>query len=171
MAQAFTVRAFDAEILSFDTGSAVGLEIMSNRLKVLILCTGNSARSQMAEGLLRDMAGDRIEVASAGVAPTQVRPEAIEAMKEIGIDISDHRSKSIDEFTTQAFDYVITVCDNANQHCPTFPGTSRRIHWSIEDPAAVEGDGKTKLEAFRGARDELRERLDKFVEEEIVGIS
>lgn len=134
------------------------------RLKrVLILCTGNSARSQMAEGLLRNMAGDRIEVASAGVAPTQVRPEAIEAMKEIGIDISNHRSKSVDELITQAFDYVITVCDNANQHCPMFPGACRRIHWSIEDPAAVAGDDKTRLEAFREARDELRERLGKFV--------
>lgn len=101
---------------------------MIDRFRVLILCTGNSARSQMAEGLLRDMAGDRVEVASAGVAPTRVRPEAIEAMKEIGVDISNHRSKSIDELITQAFDYVITVCDNANQHCPVFAGASRRIH-------------------------------------------
>lgn len=142
------------------------------RLKrVLILCTGNSARSQMAEGLLRDMAGDRIEAASAGVAPTQVRPEAIEAMKEIGIDISNHRSKSIDKLITQAFDCVITVCDNANQHCPMFPGACRRIHWSIEDPAAVAGDDKTRLEAFRRARDELRERLRKFIEDEVGRIS
>ena len=164
----FQVRSFGAETPSFDTGSRwLGLQIMLNRKRVLILCTGNSARSQMAEGLLRDMAGDRIEVASAGLAPTQVRPEAIEAMKEIGIDILDQRSKSIEELPTQAFDYVITVCDNANQHCPIFPATSLRIHWSTEDPAAVEGDVKTKLEAFRGARDELRERLDKFVEEEI----
>lgn len=142
------------------------------RLKrVLILCTGNSARSQMAEGLLRNMAGDRIEVASAGVAPTQVRPEAIEAMKEIGIDISNHRSKSVDELIMQAFDYVITVCDNANQHCPTFPGACRRIHWSIEDPAAVAGNDKTRLEAFRRARNELGERLDKFIEKEVGRIS
>src|SRR5688572_10403422 len=113
------------------------------------------------------MAGDRIEVASAGVAPTNVKPEAIEAMKEIGIDISNHRSKSIDELITQAFDYVITVCDNANQHCPVFPGACSRIHWSIEDPAAVAGDDETRLEAFRKARNELRERLDKFIEEEV----
>lgn len=138
------------------------------RLKrVLILCTGNSARSQMAEGLLRDLAGDRVEVASAGVAPTQVRPEAIEAMKEIGIDISNQRSKSIEELVTLAFDFVITVCDNANHHCPTFPGACRRIHWSIEDPAAVEGDDQTRLEAFRLARDELRERLRKFIDDEV----
>ncbi len=123
----------------------------------------------MAEGLLRDMAEDRVEVASAGVAPTHVRPEAIEAMKEVGIDISNHRSKSIDELTTRAFDHVITVCDNANQHCPTFPGAYSRVHWSIEDPAAVEGDDKTRLEAFRRARDELRERLRKFIEDEVTG--
>jgi len=140
---------------------------MSNRSRVLILCTGNSARSQMAEGLLRDMAGDRVEVKSAGVDPTQVRPEAIEVMKEIGIDISSHRSKSLDEFITQPFDYVITVCDNANQHCPVFPGASRRIHWSIEDPARVAGGEKTRLEAFRRGRDELRERFGEFIEDEI----
>lgn len=144
---------------------------MTERIHVLILCTGNSARSQMAEGLLRNMAGDRIEVASAGVAPTHVRPEAIEAMKEIGIDISTHRSKSVDELITQAFDYVITVCDNANQHCPTFPGACRRIQWSIEDPAAVAGNDKSRLEAFRRARNELRERLDKFIEDEVGRIS
>ena len=141
---------------------------MTKRIHVLILCTGNSARSQMAEGVLHDMAGDRVEVASAGVAPTHVRREAIEAMKEIGINISNHRSKSIDEFLPRAFDYVITVCDNANQHCPAFPGASRRIHWSIADPAVVEGDDKTRLEAFRHARDELRERLRKFIEGEVV---
>jgi arsenate reductase len=120
----------------------------------------------MAEGLLREMAGDRIEVASAGVSPTRVRPEAIEAMKGIGIDISTHRSKSIEDLTTRAFDYVITVCDNAKQHCPIFPGVSRQIHWSIEDPAAVAGDDQTRLKAFRLARNELRKRLDKFVEDE-----
>ena len=140
---------------------------MIDRVRVLILCTGNSARSQMAEGLLRDMAGDRVEVASAGVAPTHVRPEAIEAMKEIGIDISTHRSKSIDELTTRAFDYVITVCDNANQHCPIFPGPCSRIHWSIEDPAAVAGEDKTRIEAFRSARNELRERLVKFIKDQL----
>jgi arsenate reductase len=121
----------------------------------------------MAEGLLRDMTGDRIEVASAGVAPTKVRPEAVAVMKEIGIDISSHRSKSIDEFLTQPFDYVITVCDNANQHCPIFGDTSRHIHWSIEDPTAVVGDDEIRLEAFRRARNELRERLQKFVEEDL----
>ena len=127
--------------------------------RVLILCTGNSARSQMAEGLLRDMAGDRFEVVSAGVAPSGVRPEAIEVMREIGIDISGHRSKSVDEFTSQQFDYVITVCDNANQECPMFPGKFQRIHWSIDDPAAVSGGEDARLAAFRTARDELRTHL------------
>jgi len=132
---------------------------MSDKKRVLILCTGNSARSQMAEGLLRHDAGDRFDVASAGVSPSHVRPEAIEAMLEIGIDISGHRSKSVDEFAGQQFDYVITVCDNANQQCPMFPGKTERIHWSIEDPAAVEGDENVRLAAFTNARDELRERL------------
>lgn len=127
--------------------------------RVLILCTGNSARSQMAEGLLRNMAGDKFEVESAGVAPSFVRPEAIEAMREIGIDISGQRSKSVDEFLGQSFDYVITVCDNANQQCPMFPGKAERIHWSIPDPAEVEGDINARLAAFRSAREDLRERL------------
>lgn len=136
---------------------------MSDRIRVLILCTGNSARSQMAEGLLRHDGADVFEVVSAGIDPGFVRPEAVEAMREIGIDISSHRSKSIDEFIAQPFDYVITVCDNANQRCPVFPGASRRIHWSIEDPAAIGGDDETRLEAFRLARDELRERLLGFI--------
>jgi arsenate reductase len=132
---------------------------MSDKKRVLILCTGNSARSQMAEGLLRHDAGDQFEVASAGVAPTQVRPEAIEVMREVGIDISGHRSKSVDEFTDAEFDYVITVCDNANEQCPIFPGKTQRIHWSFEDPAAVQGDKDQRLAIFRKVRDEIRERL------------
>ena len=139
---------------------------MTDRKRVLILCTGNSARSQMAEGLLRDMAAARFEVASAGVAPTQVRPEAVEAMREIGVDISQHRSKSIDEFIKQPFDYVITVCDNANQQCPVFGGDSKRLHWSVEDPAAIEGDDEKRLDAFRDARDDLRKRLRRFLNDE-----
>ena len=113
----------------------------------------------MAEGLLRDIADDKFEVFSAGVDPSYVRPEAIEAMREMGIDISGQRSKSVDEFAGQHFDYVITVCDNANQQCPTFPGKSERLHWSINDPASVSGDEDSRLEAFRTARDELRARL------------
>ena len=126
--------------------------------RVLILCTGNSARSQMAEGLLRAMAGERFQVASAGVAPSSVRPEAIEVMREIGIDISKHRSKSVDEFTGERFDYVITVCDNAREHCPVFPGDAKLIHWSFDDPA-VTGDETV----FRRVRDEIKERLREFI--------
>jgi thioredoxin type arsenate reductase len=141
--------------------------IMSDQKRVLILCTGNSARSQMAEGLLRHIAGDRFDVASAGVSPTRVRPEAIEAMRETGIDISNHHSKSVDEFVEQEFDYVITVCDNANEQCPVFPGKTTRIHWSFDDPAAVEGDDLTRLDAFRQVRDEISNRLRFFVTDEL----
>jgi arsenate reductase len=132
---------------------------MSKQKRVLILCTGNSARSQMAEGLLRAMAGDRFDVASAGVAPSSVRPEAIEVMREIGIDISSHRSKSVDEFTDEQFDYVITVCDNAREQCPVFPAQAKMLHWSFGDPAAT-GD-KT---VFRRVRDEIKERLQEFMD-------
>lgn len=132
---------------------------MGSKKRVLILCTGNSARSQMGEGLLRHDAGDRFDVASAGVAPSHVRPEAMEAMRELGIDISGHRSKSIDEFAGQEFDYVITVCDNANEQCPIFPGKTKRIHWSFEDPAAIQGDEMKRLATFRRVRDQIREKL------------
>lgn len=138
---------------------------MSEPKRVLILCTGNSARSQMAEGMLRHMAGDVYEVASAGVSPSRVRPEAIEAMRELGIDISHHRSKSVDEFTNQKIDYVITVCDNAREHCPIFPGEAKQIHWSFDDPAAIEGDEVARLAVFRRVRDEISERLRAFVTE------
>ena len=135
---------------------------MSDRRRVLILCTGNSARSQMAEGLLRQMAGDVFEVASAGVAPSRVRSEAIEVMSELGIDISAHRSKAVDEFLGQEFDYVITVCDNANQQCPIFLGQTKRIHWSFEDPAAAPGDEAARRAVFRRVRDEIKVRLEEF---------
>ena len=117
----------------------------------------------MAEGLLRQMAGDRFEVASAGISPSAVRPEAIEVMREIGIDISSHRSKSIDEVLGQEFNYVITVCDNANEQCPTFPGSTKRIHWSFEDPAAARGDEATRLVVFRRVRNEIKARLVEFI--------
>lgn len=137
---------------------------MNDKKRVLILCTGNSARSQMAEGLLRWMAGDRFEVLSAGVEPSQVRPQAIEAMREIGIDISKQHSKSVEEFAEQEFDYVITVCDNANERCPVFPGQTKRLHWSFDDPAATKGDEAERLAVFRRVRDEIEARLREFVE-------
>jgi arsenate reductase len=138
---------------------------MSDKRRVLILCTGNSARSQMAEGLLRHDAGDRFEVFSAGTNPSQVRSEAITAMHELGIDISEHRSKSVDEYSSQPFDYVLTVCDNARESCPIFSGRSIQIHHSFEDPAAVQGSREERLAAFRRIRDELRDYLLRFPEQ------
>jgi arsenate reductase len=136
---------------------------MTDKIRVLILCTGNSARSQMAEGLLRHEGGEEFVVESAGIEPSFVRPEAIEVMREIGIDISNQRSKSVDEFIKQPFDVVITVCDNARQNCPVLPGGARQLHWNLRDPAAVEGDVKTRLEEFREIRDELRNHLREFI--------
>ena len=133
--------------------------------RVLILCTGNSARSQMAEGLLRHESGGRWEVHSAGTHPTTVRPEAVAVMNELGIDISRQWSKSVDEFAGREFDFVITVCDHANAVCPVFPGNTRRLHWPFEDPAAVTGTEEAKLEAFRLVRDQIEARVREFVRE------
>jgi arsenate reductase len=130
--------------------------------RVLILCTGNSARSQMAEGLLAHDAADRFEVESAGTKPGHVRPEAIAVMKEIGIDISGHRSKHVDEFRGQSFEYVLTVCDNAKESCPIFPGLSKRLHRAFEDPAAFHGTEEERLAVFRRVRDELGDYLKTF---------
>ena len=139
---------------------------MSEPKRVLILCTGNSARSQMAEGILRHDGGDRFEVESAGVKPSAVRPEAIEAMREIGIDISNHRSKSVDEFAGQDFDYVITVCDNARETCPVFPGKTNRIHQNFEDPPPPGvGSDDERMAVFRRVRDEIREWMKTFISE------
>jgi len=133
-----------------------------NKKRVLILCTGNSARSQMAEGLLRHDAGDRFTVESAGTKPSTVRPEAIAVMKEAGIDIASQRSKSADELAGQEFDYVLTVCDQAKESCPVFFGKATRLHQSFDDPAAVEGSEEKRLGEFRRVRDELRSYLKSF---------
>lgn len=138
---------------------------MADRRRVLILCTGNSARSQMAEGLLRNDAGDRFEVASAGTQPSRVRPEAIKVMQELGIDISNQRSKSVDEFAGQRFDFVVTVCDQAKETCPIYPGHTNRLHHSFEDPAVIEGSEEQRLSAFRKVRDQMRSFLRKFPDE------
>ena len=130
--------------------------------RVLILCTGNSARSQMAEGLLRHEAGEKFDVESAGTKPRSVRPEAIAAMKELGIDISAHRSKHVDEFEGQQFDYVITVCDNARESCPVFFGKAEKLHRDFEDPAALSGSEEQRLALFRRVRDELHGYLREF---------
>jgi arsenate reductase (thioredoxin) len=136
--------------------------------KILVLCTGNSARSQMGEGLFRAEGGEGFEVFSAGTRPTSVRPEAVAVMQEIGIDLSGHRSKSIDEFSGQPMDYVVTVCDHARDVCPLFPAATERIHWSLEDPAAVQGSDAERLEAFRRIRDQLRERVKGFYRDHAV---
>jgi len=129
---------------------------MNDKTRVLILCTGNSARSQMAEGLLRHDAGERFEVVSAGMKASFVRPEAIAVMRELGIDISRHRSKNVDEFQEQPFDYVITVCDNARETCPVFFGGAQKLHHDFEDPAATPGSEEERLAVFRRVRDQLR---------------
>lgn len=133
---------------------------MNDKKRVLILCTGNSARSQMAEGLLRHDAG--FEVESAGTKPSIVRPEAIAVMDELGIDISGHRSKSVDEFAGHDFDTVITVCDSARESCPVYFGKAQKLHESFEDPAAIEGSEEERLAAFRLVRDQLRAWLTEF---------
>ena len=122
--------------------------------RVLFLCTHNSARSQMAEGLLGHLAGDRFEPFSAGTEATHVRPEAIEAMRELGVDISGQVSETLDRYLGEPFDYVVTVCDDANEACPVFPGAKERLHWSLPDPSAVTGEGR--LAAFRGVRDRIQ---------------
>jgi len=130
--------------------------------RVLILCTGNSARSQMAEGLLRHDAGDRFEVFSAGVNPTKVRPEALAVMQEVGVDLSGQRSKHVNEFAGESFDYVLTVCDHALEVCPIFSGKTMRIHHNFVDPAACAGPEPERLALFRKVRDEIREYLRAF---------
>ena len=137
---------------------------MRPRTRVLILCTGNSARSQMAEGLLRHDAGTLFDVESAGTKPTAVRPEAIMVMREVGIDISTQRSQHVDEFREQGFDYVITVCDNARETCPVFFNAAQRLHHDFDDPAAYTGSETDRLSAFRRVRDELRGYLRDFAQ-------
>jgi arsenate reductase (thioredoxin) len=131
--------------------------------KVLFLCTHNSCRSQMAEGLLRDMAGNKFDVYSAGVNPTSVNPLAKKVMEEFGIDISGQQSKSVDEFLDKGFDYVITVCDNARQTCPFFPGNHELLHWSFEDPAIALGSEEERLLMFRKIRDQLRDHIQRLI--------
>jgi arsenate reductase (thioredoxin) len=135
---------------------------MSDKKRVLILCTGNSARSQMAEGLLRHDAGDRFAVESAGTRASFVLPEAIAVMGELGIDISRQRSKNVEEFDGQHFDYVITVCDNARETCPVFFGPAERLHQSFDDPAALSGSHEERVAICRRVRDELRAHLQQF---------
>lgn len=139
---------------------------MTAKKRVLILCTGNSARSQMAEGLLRHDAGGQFEVESAGITPGTVRSEAIKVMHELGIDITRQRSKDVSEFDGQKFDYILTVCDNAKENCPLFIGGGERLHQSFEDPPAQSvGTEEARLTIFRRVRDELRDYLKRFAAE------
>lgn len=137
--------------------------------KVLFLCTGNSCRSQMAEGLLRHLAGDRFEVASAGITPQGLNPGAVAVMREIDIDIAHHKSKHIDHFAGEQFDYVITVCDRAKESCPIFPARFSVLHWSFEDPAAAVGTVHERQTVFRHVRDEIAKRVRILIEEEKKG--
>jgi arsenate reductase len=136
---------------------------MNRPIRVLFLCTGNSARSQMAEALLRSFGGADFEVFSAGTDPKGLNPLAVEVMRETGIDISRHESKPLDRFLGQSFDYIITVCDRARDNCPTFPGDNERIHWGYDDPAAAAGSREQQLAVFRRVRNELSERLRLWV--------
>jgi arsenate reductase (thioredoxin) len=131
-----------------------------DRRRVLFLCTHNSARSQMAEGLLRDIAGDRFEVLSAGTEATRVRPEAISVMAEMGVDISAQKSETLDRYLGESLDLVVTVCDDANESCPVFPGARERLHWSFPDPSKAAGGYDERLLAFRNVRDRIRARIE-----------
>ena len=134
--------------------------MVSSKPKVLFLCTGNSARSQMAEGYLRYTARDRFEPLSAGIEPKGLNPLAIEVMQEIGIDISHQTSKDVVSFLGQYIPYIVTVCDNARERCPIFPRTFKFLHWSFGDPAAAQGSHEEKLAVFRRVRDEIAHRID-----------
>lgn len=136
---------------------------MGYPIRVLFLCTGNSARSQMAEGLLRSLGRSDFEVYSAGTDPKGLHPLAVQVMRESGIDITGQQSKSLDRFRGQSFDYIITVCDRARDHCPTFPGDNQRVHWGFADPAAVTGSEAARIAAFRRTRTEIAERLRLWV--------
>ncbi len=133
---------------------------MADKKRVLFLCTHNSARSQMAEGLLRHLAGDRFEAYSAGTEQTHVRPLAIRAMADLGVDISGQESKTLDRYLGESFDWLITVCDQANESCPVFAGARSRLHWSFPDPSKATGSEEEQLAVYRRVRDAIRARIE-----------
>ena len=137
-----------------------------NKPRVLFLCTANSCRSQMAEGMLRKLGGDQFEAASAGAQASRVNPDAVRAMKEIGIDISTHRSKDASEFRGQNFTYVVRVCDRAKETCPIFPGAFRYYDWDLDDPAAAKGTDEERMEVFRRVRNQIEARVKEFIAKE-----
>ena len=137
-----------------------------NKPRVLFLCTANSCRSQMAEGMLRKLGGDQFEAASAGAQASRVNPDAVRAMKEIGIDISTHRSKDASEFRGQNFTFVVRVCDRAKETCPIFPGAFRYYDWGLDDPAAAKGTDEERMEVFRRVRNQIEARVKEFIAKE-----
>lgn len=139
---------------------------MAAAKRILFLCTGNSCRSQMAEGWLRHIAGDRVEVFSAGTKPGGLNPKAVAVMREAGVDLSQHHSKHVDDFAKQDFLFVITVCDSARETCPVFPGALYQLHWSFDDPAAATGTEVEQLAVFRRVRDEIAAHVREFAERE-----
>ena len=160
------VDIFGPEQLSLPRPSIAGMSTDAHRRRVIFVCTHNSARSQMAEGMLRAWGGDRFEAFSAGTEATEVRPEAIAVMRELGINIGGQTSKTLEPFLGESFAWLVTVCDQAKEACPTLPGVRRQLHWSVEDPSAVEGDEAARLAAFREARDDLEERIRSFIRAE-----
>ncbi|HKP52569.1 MAG TPA: arsenate reductase ArsC [Chloroflexia bacterium] len=145
--------------------SATNSGIPHSPVRVLFLCTHNSARSQMAEGWLRHLGGERFEAHSAGTEETLVRPFAIRAMSEVGVDISGQKSKTLERYIQQPWDVIITVCDQANESCPLFPGGKQRLHWSLPDPSKATGSEEEQLAAYRQVRDTLRERIEGLIAE------
>jgi arsenate reductase len=139
---------------------------MAEAKKVLFICTGNSIRSQMAEGFMKALGGGKWIVQSAGILPSFVHPLAVRVMMESGIDISDQKSKSVDKFVNEAFDIIITLCDHAAASCPTFPDQAKRLHWPIDDPVGAAGTVDERLVLFRKARDEIKTRIEEFLKSE-----
>ena len=139
------------------------MQAVYNKQKVLFVCTGNSCRSQMAEGMLMHYGKDKFEVFSAGLEPSYIHPLAIKAMAELGIDLTGQHSKTVNELLEEEFSYVITVCDSAKERCPVFPGKYKAIHWSIEDPASAEGTETERMKDFRIVRQDIRERINHFI--------
>jgi arsenate reductase (thioredoxin) len=137
-----------------------------SKAKVLFLCTRNSVRSQMAEAFLKKYAGDKFDVYSAGLEPGEINPYTKKVMEEIGFDLSDHHSKGLKEFMGKMhIGYLITVCSNAEEKCPFFPGIAKRLHWPFDDPASFEGTGEEKLAKFREIRDQIKEKIQSWLEE------
>ncbi|MEQ9592755.1 MAG: arsenate reductase ArsC [Cyclobacteriaceae bacterium] len=136
--------------------------------RILVLCTGNSCRSQMAHGYLKKIGGDKVEVKSAGIEAHGLNPKAVEVMREVGIDISGHTSNTIEEYSNETFDYVLTVCDNAKERCPFFPAKSKLVHHNFPDPAAAKGSENEILMAFRSTRDQIEAYCQNFISTTVV---